>query len=155
MTFDKITHGHSSFHRDLSMWYTLSLWWGHTQVARALLSRWPACLLPSAHPGKGILKGEVSLYHWPPIWLVWKQLYGNWQFLFLFAKQTNPNQWNRKSTVQWYLPLKYILAHLSPSYGWWNYYSWYSRNSGLGFLEEKNLFNVGLDFFKFSQLVTI
>ncbi len=34
-------------------------------------------------PGKskwlkaGILKGEVSLYHWPPDWLVWNQLYDN------------------------------------------------------------------------------
>ncbi len=41
---------------------------------------------------QGILKGEVSLYHWPPVWLVWNQLYDNWQILFLFAKQTNPNQ---------------------------------------------------------------
>ncbi len=22
-------------------------------------------------PNQGILKGEVSLYHWPPVWLVW------------------------------------------------------------------------------------
>ena len=29
---------------------------------------------------QGILKGEVSLYHWPPVWLVWNQLYDNWQF---------------------------------------------------------------------------
>ena len=29
-----------------------------------------------------ILKGEVSLYHWPPVWLVWNQLYDYWQFLF-------------------------------------------------------------------------
>ncbi len=54
---------------------------------------------------QGILKGEVSLYHWPPVWLVWNQLYGNWQFLFLFAKQTNPNQSNRRSMVLWYFPL--------------------------------------------------
>jgi len=44
---------------------------------------------------QGILKGEVSLYHWPPVWLVWNQLYDNRQFLFLFTKQTNPNQSNR------------------------------------------------------------
>ncbi len=50
---------------------------------------------------QGIRKGEVSLYWWPPVWLVWNQLYDNWQFLFLFAKQTNPNQSNR-SIVQWY-----------------------------------------------------
>jgi len=24
---------------------------------------------------QGILKGEVSLYCWPPVWLVWNQLY--------------------------------------------------------------------------------
>ncbi len=35
---------------------------------------------------QGILKGEVFLYHWPPVWLVKNQLYDNWQFLFLFAK---------------------------------------------------------------------
>ncbi len=49
---------------------------------------------------QGILQGEVSLYHWPPVWLVWNQPYDNWQFFFLFAKQTNPNQSNRRSTVQ-------------------------------------------------------
>ncbi len=54
---------------------------------------------------QGILKGEVSLYHWTPVRLVWNQLYDNWQFLFLFAKQTNPNQSNRRSTEQWYFPL--------------------------------------------------
>ncbi len=46
-----------------------------------------------------LLQGILKLYHWPPIWLVWNQLYDNWQFLFLFAKQTNPNQSNRRSTV--------------------------------------------------------
>ena len=40
---------------------------------------------------QGILKGEVSLYHWPPIWLIWIQLYDKRQFLFLFAKQTIPS----------------------------------------------------------------
>ncbi len=54
---------------------------------------------------QGILKVEVSLYHWPLVWLVWNQLHDNWQFLFLFAKQTNPNQSNRRPTVQWYCPL--------------------------------------------------
>ncbi len=55
---------------------------------------------------QGILKGEVSLCHWPPVWLIWNQLYDNWQFLFLFAKQTNPNQSNRRSMVQWYFPFR-------------------------------------------------
>ena len=31
--------------------------------------------------------------------------YENWNFLFLFAKQTNSNQSNRRSMVQWYFPL--------------------------------------------------
>jgi hypothetical protein len=31
---------------------------------------------------QGILKGEVSLYPWHLVWLVWSQLYDNWQFLF-------------------------------------------------------------------------
>jgi hypothetical protein len=48
-----------------------------------------------------IPKGKVSLYGWTPVWLVWNQLYDYLQFLFLFAKQTNPNQLNRRSMVQW------------------------------------------------------
>ena len=64
---------------------------------------------PTHIQDQGILKGEVSLYRWPPVWLVWNRLYDYWQFLFLFAKQTNPNQSNRRSTVQWYLALKYSL----------------------------------------------
>ncbi len=59
---------------------------------------------------QGILKGEVSLYHWPPVCLVWNQLYDYWQFLFLFAKQTTPDQSNRRSMVQWYIPLSYSLV---------------------------------------------
>jgi len=31
---------------------------------------------------QGILKGGVSLYGWPPVWLVWNQLYDYWQFCF-------------------------------------------------------------------------
>ncbi len=53
---------------------------------------------------QGILKGEGSLYHWLPVWLLWNRLYDHWQFLFLFAKQTNRNQSNRRSMVQWYFP---------------------------------------------------
>ncbi len=58
------------------------------------------CSNHSCYIYQGILKGEVSLYVWPPVWLVWNQLCDNWQFLFLFAKQTNPNQSNRRSMVQ-------------------------------------------------------
>jgi len=32
-------------------------------------------------PSQWILKGKVSLYYWPPVWLVWNQLYENWQFI--------------------------------------------------------------------------
>ncbi len=61
---------------------------------------------------QGILKGEVSLYSGPPVWLVWNQLYDNRWFLFLFAKETNTNQSNRSSMVQ-YFPLKYSLDEVS------------------------------------------
>ncbi len=57
---------------------------------------------------QGILKGGVSLYHWPPFWLDWNQLYDNSQFLLLFTKQTNTNPSNRRSTVQWYFPFSII-----------------------------------------------
>ncbi len=59
---------------------------------------------------QGILEGEVSLYHWPPVRLVWNQLYVYWQFLFLFAKQTIPNQSNRRSMVPWYFPFRIPLC---------------------------------------------
>ncbi len=64
-------------------------------------------LVPFHSRHQGILNGEVSLYHWPPVWLVWNQLYDNWQFLFLFAKQTNSNQSNRRSTfsIPWWCAL--------------------------------------------------
>jgi len=42
---------------------------------------------PTSRVGPGILKREVSLYHWPPVWLVWNQLYDNWQFLFLIPNR--------------------------------------------------------------------
>ncbi len=62
-------------------------------------------LFAGCYPNQGILKGEVSLYYWPPVWLVWNQLYDDGQFWFLLAKQTNPNQSNRRSMVQWYFSL--------------------------------------------------
>jgi hypothetical protein len=58
-----------------------------------------------------ILKGN---YHCT-VWLVWNQLCDNWQFLFLFAKQTNPNQSNRRSMVQWYLVLPALTIILTNS----------------------------------------
>ncbi len=79
----------------------------HRQYKAVLLSLIMLTILaPIRHEVcQGILKGVVLLYHWPPVWLVWNQLYDNWQFLFLFAKPTNPNQSNRRSMVQWYFPL--------------------------------------------------
>ena len=53
------------------------------------------------------------MYGWPPVRPVWNQMYDYWNFLFLFAKQTNPNQSNGRSMVQWYFPLKYSLLTLS------------------------------------------
>ncbi len=35
---------------------------------------------------QGILKGDLSLYHWPPVWLVLNQLYDYWNFLFFICK---------------------------------------------------------------------
>ncbi len=67
-------------------------------------------------PKAGNPKGEVSLYCWPPVWLVWNLLYDYWQFLFLFAKQAYPNQSNRRSMVQWYFPLLYFLPKQYFSY---------------------------------------
>ncbi len=57
---------------------------------------------------QGILKGEVSLYHWPPVWLVWNQLYDNGQFLFLFVKQTNPNQSNSGQCYKTFYGRNYV-----------------------------------------------
>jgi hypothetical protein len=47
-------------------------------------SFWSSCELvinPLFGSEQGILKGEVSLYCWPPVWQVWNQLYDNWQYL--------------------------------------------------------------------------
>ncbi len=51
------------------------------------------------HTDHGILKGEVSLFHWPPVWLVWNQLYGvtdnvcfYWQNRLILTSQTG-GQW--------------------------------------------------------------
>ena len=47
---------------------------------------------------QGILKGEVSLYHWPPVWLVWISLF--WQ---IKAKFVGCHTANSKPTGgQWY-----------------------------------------------------
>ncbi len=35
----------------------------------------PSAKLAPIDRNQGILKGEVSLYCWPPVWLIWNQLY--------------------------------------------------------------------------------
>ena len=59
---------------------------------------------------QGILKGEVSLYHWPPVWLFWISLF----FLIkteIISSQTadsEPVKQEVNGTV--ILPLKYSLV---------------------------------------------
>ncbi len=72
---------------------------------------------------QGTLKGEVSLYHWPPVLLVWNQLYGNWHFLFLFAKQMNPNQSNSRTTgltlaMKYYIGFLLLFKQVSTDNSW-------------------------------------
>ncbi len=54
---------------------------------------------------QGILKGEVSLYRWPPVWLVWISLFCKQKQNLSVVIQLIPNQSNRRSVVQWYFPL--------------------------------------------------
>jgi len=84
----------------LTIWGIVIFWQKDFAKAahKMLVTLTPNCLY------QGKLKGEVSLYHWPPVWLIWNRLYDNWPYLFLFAKQTNPNQSKRRSMVQWYFP---------------------------------------------------
>jgi hypothetical protein len=50
-------------------------------------------------PQPGNTKGEVSLYHWPPVWLVWISLFCKYKQLSVVI-QLIPNKSNRRSTVQ-------------------------------------------------------
>ncbi len=54
---------------------------------------------------QGMLKWEVSLYHWPPVWLVWINLFCKQKQKMSVVIQLIPNQSNRRSTIQWYFPL--------------------------------------------------
>ncbi len=64
------------------------------------------CIYPSVHTSvQGILKGKVSLYHWPPVWLVWISLFCKEKQKLSVVIQLIPNQSNRRSSVQWYFPL--------------------------------------------------
>ncbi len=60
--------------------------------------------------GQGILKGDVSMYCWPPVWLVWSQLYDNTDN-FCFYLQNRLIQ-TSQTGGQWYSdtsPFKWCL----------------------------------------------
>jgi len=50
---------------------------------------------------QGILKGEVSLYHWSHVSLVWISLVLQIKRKLSAVIQLIPNHSNRRSTVQW------------------------------------------------------
>ncbi len=56
-----------------------------------------------------ILKGEVSLYCWPPVWPVWISLFCKSKQLLSVVIQLIPNQSSRRSAEQWYFPVQYSL----------------------------------------------
>ncbi len=53
---------------------------------------------------QGILKEEVSLYCWPPVWLVWITLFCKYKQKLSVVIQLILNQSNRRSMVQWQSP---------------------------------------------------
>ena len=70
-------------------------------------------IFPQRHwLNQGILKGEVSLYRWPPVWLVWNQLYETDNFCFYLqnsliqTSQTGGQQYSDTSpfSVPWPKP---------------------------------------------------
>ncbi len=93
--------------------YKIKLMWPNPPNSRGGFFYLLSCLIVF----QGILKGEVLLYCWPPVWLVWNQLYDSWQFLFLFVKQTNPNQSNRRysdtspCSIPWFFKSHCLLKH--------------------------------------------
>ncbi len=44
-------------------------------------------LVRDKNSNQGILKREVSLYHWPPVWLVWNRLYDNLHLFYFQNRQ--------------------------------------------------------------------
>ncbi len=65
---------------------------------------------------QGILKGEVSMYSWPPVWLVWNQLYDYCNFCFYLQNrllQTNQTGGQRYSdTSPFSIPWLEYTRHL-------------------------------------------
>ncbi len=84
----------------------LTTWWLHhiskVHIKILFAFHFKILLLMLNDLVQGILNDKVSLYRWPPVWLVWNQLYDDWNFLFLFTKLTNSNQSNRRSTLKRY-----------------------------------------------------
>ncbi len=85
-----------------------------------------------ASRGQGILKREVLLYHWPPVWLVWNQLYDNWKlFIYLQNKLIQTSQ----TGGQGILKREVLLYHWPPVwlvwyqlYDNWIFFSFYLQN---------------------------
>jgi hypothetical protein len=71
-----------------------------TLAKTSILSLEEDCFILKHCWSQGILKGEVSLYHWPPVWLVCK-----YKQKLSVVIQLIPIQSNRRSVVQWYSPL--------------------------------------------------
>jgi hypothetical protein len=69
-----------------------------------------------------ILKGEISLYRWPPVWLVWISLFCKLKLKLSVVIQLIPKQsnWqsNRRSMVQRYFPLQHSLDKLKNLTNW-------------------------------------
>ncbi len=82
----------------------------------------------SLEPGN--TKGEVSLYHWPPVWLVWMQLYDNRHFCFYLQNrliQTNQTggQWY-SDTSPFSIPCLSHKTKWSKKWRGCEIWSWYS-----------------------------
>ncbi len=76
-------HSNSKYQKLLFQFsmFLIKLWNQHNATISVL-----SILELSTWMDQGTLKGKVSMYHWLPVWLVWNQLFDNWQILFLFAK---------------------------------------------------------------------
>ncbi len=69
--------------------------------------------------GQGILKGEVSLYHWPPVWLVWNSLFCKYcqlSYSWFQTRQTGGQQYSDTSPFS--IPCLGCCAPLRASWSW-------------------------------------
>jgi len=62
---------------------------------------WHYCYIIIRSLWQGILKGEVSLYPWSPVWLFRNQLFDSWQFFVFICKpdKSKPVKQKINSTV--------------------------------------------------------